>query len=140
MNRTHRLLNDDYTPHLNYVEPPSDPYQDIPISPNSKFFPVLQSFDLILLDDRELLMEFERLNLFHVKHGSIFENIWSNDRLDGVKKYKVRKFMKTEFFEYILTRRGREYVRSQTNFVFTTPKKYFSQLGCFSSRLKNIQR
>lgn len=43
-------------------------------------------------------MEFKRLNLFHAKHSGKYENIWSNDKPEGVKNYKARKFMKSELF------------------------------------------
>ena len=72
---TRRLLDDDYRPILTYVEPPSDGYWDIPISPNSKFFHVFDPFDLSLADDQRLPLEFESLNLFHAKHGTDFEKI-----------------------------------------------------------------
>ena len=98
VNLTRRLSDDDYRTFLTYTKPPSHGYWDISISPNSKFFPVFQYFDSSLPDENRLPMEFERLNLFHAKHGSEFEKIWSNDRLDGVKNYKVRKFMKVELY------------------------------------------
>ena len=98
VNPSHRLLDDDYRPILTYVEPPSNGNWDIPDSPNSKFFLVFQSFYSSLPDEKRLLMEFEHLNLFHTKHCSEFEKIWSNDRPDWVKNYKVRKFMKAEFY------------------------------------------
>lgn len=98
VNPTCMILDDDYKPILTYVEPPSDGYWDIPISPNSKYFPVFESFDPRLLDMRRHPMEFERLNLFHAKHGTTFEKIRSIDRLDGVKNYKERKFMKVDLY------------------------------------------
>ncbi|CAI9271644.1 unnamed protein product [Lactuca saligna] len=94
VNPTSRLLDVDYIPHLNYVQPTSDGYWDIPISPNSKYFLVFKPLDLNIPDERRLPMEFEHLNLFHAKQGSKFENICSNDRPNGVKNYKARKFMK----------------------------------------------
>ena len=75
-----RLLNEEYTPHLTYSEPPSDGYWDIPISPNATYFAVFESFDCSLPDHKRLPMEFERLNRFYAKHGSSVENIWPNDR------------------------------------------------------------
>lgn len=95
VNPTRRLLDHDYRPILTYAEPPSDGYWDIPISPNTKFFPVFKPFDLNLPDDHRLPLKFECLNLFHAKHGTEFEKICSNDRPTGVKNYKLRKFMKT---------------------------------------------
>ena len=70
-------------------------------------------------------MEFEHLNLFHSKQGGKFQDIWSNDRPKGVKNYKVRKFMKIDFFQYTLIRRVCEYVRSQADFVCMNPKEIF---------------
>ena len=69
VNPTHRLIYANYVPVLTYVKPPSDGYWDIPISPNLKYFLVFQPFELNLPEDRRLPMEFERLNLFHAKHG-----------------------------------------------------------------------
>ena len=85
VNPIRRLLNDDYRPILTYVKPPSDGYWDIPISLNSKFFPVFEPFYLSLPDDQRLPLEFECLNQFHAKDGTIFKNIWSNDRPEAVK-------------------------------------------------------
>lgn len=100
---TLRLLDSDYIPILTYAEPPFDGYMDIPISPNSKYFPVFQSFELTIPKDRRFPMEFEHLNLFHAKHDGKFQNIWFNDRPEGVKNYKVRKLMKSEFFQYTVS-------------------------------------
>ena len=97
VNPHRRLLDEDYTPHLTYAEPPSDGYWDIPISPNAKYFSVFDSFDHSLPDHKRLPMEFERLSRFYAKHGSSVENIWSNDRPSAVKNYKMRKFMKADF-------------------------------------------
>lgn len=58
-----------------YAEPPSDSRWDIPISRNSKFFLVFQSFDLNLPYEKRLPMEFEHINLFHANHSSEFEKI-----------------------------------------------------------------
>lgn len=44
---------------LTYTELPSNGYSDIPISLNSKYFPMFHSFELILPEDRRLPMEFE---------------------------------------------------------------------------------
>ena len=73
------LLDEDYVPHLTYVEPPTDGYWDIPISPNAKYFTVFEPFDQSLPDAKRLPMEFERLSQFYAKHASSFEHIWSND-------------------------------------------------------------
>lgn len=66
--------------------------------PKLQVLPSFQPFDLSLPDESRLLMEFEHLSLLHVKHGSDFVKIWSNDRLDGGMNYKIRKFMKNEFY------------------------------------------
>ena len=97
INPHRRLLDDDYTPHLTYAEPPSDGYWDVPISPNAIYFTVFKQFERILPDPKRLPMEFERLSLFYAKHASPIENIWSNDRPSAVKNYKMRKFMKADF-------------------------------------------
>lgn len=73
VNPIQRIIDGDYRPILNYAEPPSDGYWDIPISPNSKFFSVFEPFNLSLPDDQILPLEFERLNQFHAKHGTAFE-------------------------------------------------------------------
>ena len=70
VNPLRRLLDEDYTPHLTYAEPPSDGYWDIPISPNAKYFAFFESFDYSLPDHKRQPMEFERLNRFYVKHDS----------------------------------------------------------------------
>lgn len=70
-------------------------------------------------------MEFENLSLFHAKHGRKFQDIWSNARPKVVKNYKVRKFMKSEFFQYTMTQKVCEYVRSQADFVCMNPKEIF---------------
>lgn len=117
VNPTHRLLDTNYVPHLTYVEPPSNGYWNIPISLNSKYFPVFEPLDIHLPDARRLPMEFECLSLFHTNHGSECEKIWSNDRLESVKNFKVIEFMKTNFFEYTLNRRGVDYIHAQADFV-----------------------
>ena len=81
-------------------------------------------------------MGFERLNLFHTKHSSKFENIWSNDRPNEVKNYKVRKCMKSEFFRYTLTRRGTEHIRPQNDFVSMNPEEIFLIAQVFQLKAK----
>lgn len=125
VNPTQRLLDDDYKPYLMYAEPPSNGYWDIPISPNSKFFTVFEPFDLSLPDDQRLPLEFELLNQFHAKHGYDFKNIWSNDRPEAVKNYKVRMFMRTDFVQYTLTWRRPDYIRTQVDFPCMKPKEVF---------------
>ena len=70
-------------------------------------------------------MKFERLNLFHARHGDKFENIWSNNKEEGVKTYKVRRFMKSKFFQYTISCRGCDYIRTQTEFVFLIMEEIF---------------
>lgn len=77
-------------------------------------------------------MEFERLSLFHAKHGSECEKIWSNDRPKCVKNFKVRKFMKTDFVQYTLTTRGIDYVRTQADFLCMNPEEIFLIARVFS--------
>lgn len=121
VNPTRRLLDAYYVPHLTYAQPPSDGYCDIPISPNSKYFLVFEPLDLNLPSARILPMEFECLSLFHAKHGSDFGQFWSSYRPEEVTNYKVRKFMKTNFVQYTLTRRGNDYIRTQADFVCMNP-------------------
>lgn len=116
VNPTRGIIDNDCRPILTYVEPPSDGYWYIPISPNSKYFPVLEPFDLNLPDNQRLPLEFEGLNLFHAKHGTDFEKIWSKDRLLGVKNYNVRKFMKSKFFSIPLL--GEEMIISGCGLIF----------------------
>lgn len=40
INPMQRLLDDEYKLWMTFVDPPSDGYWDIPISPNSKYFPI----------------------------------------------------------------------------------------------------
>ena len=122
VNLHRRLLDEDYTSHLTYVEPPTDGYWDIPISPNAKYFAVFESFECSLPAHKRLPMEFERLNHFYAKHGSSIENIWSNDRPSAVKNYKMRKFMKADFVQYTLTRREHDYIRTQADFPSMNPE------------------
>lgn len=98
VNPTRRLLDDDYRPILTYVEPSSDGYWDIAISPNFEFVPVFEPFDLSLPEYQTLPFKFEFLNQFHVKHGTNIEIKWPNDRPSEMKNYKVRKFMKLNSF------------------------------------------
>ena len=70
-------------------------------------------------------MDFEHLSLFYAKHGGKFEYIWSNDRPDEVKNYKITEFTKSELFQYTLAWRKCEYVRSQPDFVCMNPKEIF---------------
>lgn len=65
VNPTRKLLDTDYVPHLTYFEPPSDGFWDIPFSPNAKYFPVFEPFDLHIPDELRHPMEFERQNSFH---------------------------------------------------------------------------
>lgn len=85
-------------------------------------------------------MEFEHLNLFHAKHGSKFKNIRSNDRLDRVKNYIGRKFMKSEFFQYTLTKRNSEYIISQTNFLCMNPEEIFFIAGVFQLKAEKYPK
>lgn len=89
VNPLRRLQDDEYKPYLTFAEPPSDGYWDIPISPNSIYFPVFQPFDLSLPDEQRLPLEFERLTQFNSKHGSSLEMIWSNDRPEAVSSYMI---------------------------------------------------
>lgn len=125
VNPNQRLLEDDYKHVLTYATPPLDVYWDIPISPNSKYILVFESFDFSILDEKRLPMEFERLNLCQAKHSSNFKQMWSNDRPERVKNYKARKFMKDDFFQYTLIRKRDEYIRTQTDFVNMNPEEIF---------------
>lgn len=111
------LLDDDNRPILTYVEPPSDGYWDILISPNSKFFSVFEPFDLSLPDDQRLTLEFKRLNHCHAKHGTTLKNIWSNDRP----------------LELITS-------RNRLTSLAWTPKKCSWLQGCSKSKQKNIKK
>lgn len=62
-----RLTNENYVPHLTYVEPPTDTFWYIPLSSNGKYYLVFEIFDLRIQDYRKLLMEFEMPNLFQNK-------------------------------------------------------------------------
>lgn len=42
--------------------------------------------------------------------------MWSNDRPYAIKSYKIRKFMKTDFIQYTLTRIGDNYIRTQADY------------------------
>lgn len=75
VNPMRRLTGEDYVPHLTYVEPPTVGYRDIPLSPNAKYFPVFEPYDLCIPDDRWLPLGFERLNLLHNKYGKKIEEI-----------------------------------------------------------------
>ena len=134
VNPLRRLLDEDYTPHLTYAEPPSDGYWDIPISPNAKYFAVFDSFDRSLPDHKRLPMEFERLTRFYAKHGSSVENIWSNDRPSAVKNYKMRKFMKADFAQFTLTRREHDYIRTQADFPCMNPEEIFLIARVFQNK------
>lgn len=83
INPHRRLLDDDYKTYLTFVEPPSDGYWDVPISPNAKYFTVFEQFDCNLPDHKRLPMEFERLNRFHAKHASSIEKIRSRTLSPG---------------------------------------------------------
>ena len=79
-------------------------------------------------------MEFERLNCFYDKHASSIEKIWSNERPSTVKNYKVRKFMKTEYIQYTLTRREHDYIRSQADFPCMNSEEIFLIAKVFQNK------
>lgn len=93
-----RLLDTYYVSHLTYGEPLTDGYWDIPLSPNAKYFLVFEQFDLCILDDCRLPMDFKRLNLFHNKYGNKIKEIWSNDVPDTVKTYKPLYFKGVTYY------------------------------------------
>lgn len=76
VNPMQRFLDSYCIPHLTYVEPSTDGFWCIPLSPNAKYFPFFKHFDLRIPDEHTLPMEFERLNVFHHKHGKTIEEIW----------------------------------------------------------------
>ena len=92
------LLDSDYVPHLTYVEPPADGFWDIHLSPNVKYFPVFESFDLHIPEEFRLPMEFERLDDFHHKHGKKIVEIWSNDAPKAVKTINSRSLTNANFY------------------------------------------
>lgn len=140
INPHHRLLDDDYTPHLTYTKPPLDGYWDVPISPNARYFIVFEQFDRSLPDAKRLPMEFERLSHFYAKHASPIENIWSNDRPSVVKNYKIRKFMKTEFIQYTMTRRKHDNVRTQADFPCMNLEEVFLIAKVFQHKSEKHQK
>ena len=134
VNPHRRLQDEDYIPHLTYAEPPSDGYWDVPISPNAKHYTVFEMFHQSLPDAKRLPMEFERLSQFFTKHSSPIEHIWSNDRPSAVVNYKPPKFMKADFFQYTLTRRGHDYVRTQADFPHMNPEEVFLIAKVFQNK------
>ena len=92
VNPHRRLQDEDYVPHLTYAEPPPDGYWDVPISPNARYFTILEQFDQSLPDAKRLPTEFERLAKYFTKHATPIEHIWSNNRPSAVVNYKVRRF------------------------------------------------
>lgn len=42
-----------------------------------------------------------------------------------METYKARKFLKSEFFQYTLSRGGCNYIRTQADFVFMNPDEIF---------------
>ncbi|KAL7594601.1 hypothetical protein Lser_V15G29705 [Lactuca serriola] len=95
------------------------------VHPSTKFF---------LPSVTDIPLEFERLNRFHVKHGSSIEKIWSNDRPSAVKNFKSQKFMKADFIQYTLTRRNQDYVRTQADFPCMNPEEIFLIARVFQNK------
>lgn len=46
VNPIQKLTYEDYVHHLTYFEPLTDGCWDIPLSPNTTYFPIFESFDL----------------------------------------------------------------------------------------------
>lgn len=72
-----------------------------------------------------MAMEFERLNLFHNKCGKSEKEIWSNDIPEAVTTFKPRSFKGEMYYQYTLSPVGKEYHRTQAEFVLMNPEENF---------------
>lgn len=59
-----------------------------------------------------MVMEFERLNLFHNKYGKSAEEVWLNDIPEVITTFNLRSFKGESHYQYTFSRFYKEYHRN----------------------------